>query len=438
MSFVKLRSLLVLAVSAAMLVACSSDGGKGPAAAEKPESPPASAPPKIEEPVTLKVAISMNWLGDGEFERYFAGPVKKKYPHISFEIYDQAKKEHNIDTLIASGTIPDIVMQSSALPDRYFGKGLEMDIQPLIKKHEFDISKIDPVALDTVTSASGSTMLTGLPWTRHFSALYYNKSIFDKFGVAYPKDGMTWDQLHQLAVKLTRNEESVQYRGLEPDQPGSVGSVLSLPVHDASGKSTLNTDGWKCVFTMLAGIYAIPGNSDTKFAQGAWDQFTKNKTLAMYPTNNRLPQLKDFSNLDWDIAQYPSFPEKPNTGMGADVWILCVTKQSKHQDDAFKAIATVLSEEVQTDMGRNARFPVVINPKVKEDFGKDLPFLKGKNVQAAFLSQPAKVNKIEKYTGHAGGILQNAITDVAKGKSDINTALRVADEQFNQKIAATP
>jgi multiple sugar transport system substrate-binding protein len=34
-------------------------------------------------------------------------------------------------------------------------------------------------------------------------AIYYNKDMFDKAGVAYPKDGWTWDDFQNAAVKLT-------------------------------------------------------------------------------------------------------------------------------------------------------------------------------------------------------------------------------------------
>ena len=34
-------------------------------------------------------------------------------------------------------------------------------------------------------------------------AIYYNKDLFDKAGVPYPKDGWTWEDFQDTAVKLT-------------------------------------------------------------------------------------------------------------------------------------------------------------------------------------------------------------------------------------------
>lgn len=426
--------LIVAVLALLMQIGC---GSKGSGTETGNGSDQAAQAPK--DPVTLKIGISMGWLGPGEFQKYFEDPVKKRYPNISFEIYDMSKPEFGLDKLVAAGTIPDIVMTASPIIFRFTGMGLEDDITPLVKKYNFDLSKLNPVALDAVKTASRSEILTGLPWTRHISALYYNKDIFDKFGVEYPRDGMTWEEVRELAKKLTRKEGEVQYRGLEPDQPGAMASVLSLAAVDpVAKKATLNNDGWKRVFELLKSIYDIPGNNVPKFAGGAWDEFMKDKTLAMYTANNLLPNLKAAEGLNWDIAQYPSFQDKPNTGMQVDVWILHITKQSQHKDEAFQVISTILSEDVQTELARNARVPVLEGAKIKEEFGKNLPYLQGKHLDAVFMSQPAKALPVSKYDSYAGGLLQKSIVQVAKGEKDVNTALRDAEEEFNKYIEANP
>lgn len=429
----KLRSGLMLLLAAFTLFGCSSGGGG------KGEDQEATVPDVKEtnEPVTLKIALSMGWLGPDEFQKYFVEPVQRKYPHITLESIDISKPEFSLDKLVAAGNIPDMVMTASPLIFRFTGLGLETDLEPLIKKHGFSLSQLDPVAVDAVRTAGRSDVLTGLPWTRHLSALYYNKDLFDKFGVEYPRDGMTWEELRELAVRLTRNEDGVQYRGLEPDQPGAVASVLSIPAFDPEAKkATLDNDNWKRIFTLLKSIYDIPGNNVPKFAGGAWDQFVKDRTLAMYPTNNRLPNLKDIEGLNWDIVQYPQFKDAPDTAMGVDVWILHITEQSKHKDEAFQVIASVLSEEVQTEMARNARFPVLQTPKIQEEFGKNQPHLAGKHIEAVFKSKPAKALPVSQYDMLSGAILQKSIVAVAKGEKDINTALREAEEEYNRQVTA--
>lgn len=428
-----LQSAMAFLLVLTPLAACSGNNGTG-TTSDKQEGAAGKPVEASNEPVTLKIAISMNWLGPDEFKKYFEDPVKKRHPNLSFEILDMAKPEFaGLDKILATGTIPDIVMSASPIIYRVTDFDVEEDIMPLVKKHNFDLTKINATALESVKTASGSQVLTGLPWTRHVHALYYNKNIFDKFGVPYPKDGMTWEETAEIAKKLTRMEEGVQYRGLEPDL--QFPSVLQLTAVDAvNKKATLQTDGWKRAFGLSKSIYDIPGNNKPKFSGGAWDQFMKEQTLAMFPAGNNLPNLKTAANLNWDIAQFPSFSDKPNMAPVVDMWILHVTKQSKNKDAAFQVLASVLSSEVQEEMARNARFPVIENEKVRKEFGQNLPHLQGKNLEAVFKSKPTQATHVSKYEAHVGAILQKSIVQVASGEKDINTALRDAEEELNKKI----
>jgi multiple sugar transport system substrate-binding protein len=79
-----------------------------------------------------------------------------------------------------------------------------------MKAGKFDLSRLGKGAVDAVKVSSGGQYLEAVPYVQNFSANYYNKGIFDKFGVAYPKDGMTRDDATDLARKLTRSDGGVQ------------------------------------------------------------------------------------------------------------------------------------------------------------------------------------------------------------------------------------
>ncbi|CAH8248157.1 extracellular solute-binding protein [Paenibacillus melissococcoides] len=60
----------------------------------------------------------------------------------------------------------------------------------------------------------GAGLLYGMPIEGTQRALYYNKAILDKFGVDYPRDGMTWDEILDLAKQVTAERDGVKYKGL--------------------------------------------------------------------------------------------------------------------------------------------------------------------------------------------------------------------------------
>jgi multiple sugar transport system substrate-binding protein len=152
------------------------------------------------------------------------------------------------------------------------------DLNELINKNSFDLSKLDPNVLDSIKMWGGNGELYALPLWSTYSALYYNKDIFDKFGVPYPKDGMTWDEAIELATKLTRTDGHTAFRGIDADLFG-VYSQLSMPYVDSkSNAPLLETDGFKKTFQLFHTIANIPGNENRKGSRAA---FLTDRNLAM-------------------------------------------------------------------------------------------------------------------------------------------------------------
>jgi multiple sugar transport system substrate-binding protein len=402
--------------------------GKGDAANPKPEE---------HEPVTVRVGVkSTGYLSNEEFQRYFVEPVKKKFPWITPEWVTYSNS--SLPQMVAIGDAPDIVITNNVngMPQME-ELALAGSIEDLIKAHKLDVSRIETFALDALKVASQRDELVGIPYTRHFGALYYNKDIFDKFAVGYPKDGMTWPQVTELARQVTRMEGGVQYRGLEPNVPERLASQLSLGFVDPKKKvATFNSDPWKKVLKQLVDIYSIPGNTQiTTKAQGS-QLFVKDRTLAMLAEVNIIFEsgLDKATDLNWDIASFPVWPEAPGVGMSPDTHVMVLSQTSKVKDDAFRVIATVVSDEVQMDMSRRGRFSVLKDPKIKQAFGQDMAFMKGKNIQAVYKTELAKPYEQTLYDTIAMSAIQKELSNVVLKGKDLNTALRDAEESVNKQI----
>ncbi|MCC2684622.1 MAG: extracellular solute-binding protein family 1 [Paenibacillaceae bacterium] len=388
------------------------------------------------EAVTVTIGMGENgFLTEEEFDRYITSPVRKKTPWITVQpiIYGEGA---NLPQLVAAGQTPDMVIHHNiGGMDKYIELGLTYPLTEMIKKHNMNLARFEPEVIAEVKASSRMDELMAIPYTRHFSVLYYNKDIFDKFGVPYPKDGMTWDDAYDLAIKVTRREDNVQYRGLETNVIQRPASQLTLPYVDAqTNKAVINTDQWKKVLEMMVKIHLIPGNEQVIANAKANDLFVKDRTLAMFTTNNILftAHLDTATNLNWDMASLPTWKEAPGLGFRLDQHMLSITATSKNKDADFLVISTVTSDEVQTDLTRQGRLSILQDPKIKDAFGADLAFLKGKNMKAIFATKPAKAYVPTVYDDF--GLLNTAMKDVVAKKKDVNTALREAEDKLNQKI----
>ncbi|RKN86197.1 extracellular solute-binding protein [Paenibacillus ginsengarvi] len=389
------------------------------------------------EPIELKIWVNMS---DDLFQKLVVQPVKLKYPNISLTMVGVDKK---IPDLIASGEVPDIITDTIGSIPKYKDLAIIEELTPYVKKFGMDLGRINPVVLETVQRTSGNSQLLGLPISGNVVMMYYNKDIFDKFGVPYPKDGLTWDDAYELAKKVTKTDGGVKYRGFDfQDSFQFTANQLSLPVvDDKTNKALVNNDGWKKMFQNYARFLAIPGNEvDDKTYGKGMDQFLKDKTLALYVTSSMFSRLPDAINggLNFDMVTLPSFSEVPNTTTQVDGGVRMVSTTSKKKDAAFAALSAMLSDEAQKQIAMNGNTAVLKDSKINEEFGKNIEILQTRNRLGFVKNQPAKPTvSITKFDNDAHSIMRSQFKKMVVTQIDVNSALREAEELINKKIAET-
>ncbi|MFC6228842.1 ABC transporter substrate-binding protein [Paenibacillus allorhizosphaerae] len=429
----KKRWLAVLC-SALMVVsaACSSSGTKsGDAPGDKSDAF------VIKDPVTLRVLIEIPGMTDDEWNKYFTDPVQKKYPQISFEILRPTQGQ-TLNDLVAAGNIPDLIYGGPPQRERV-DMQIPLDLREQLKKHDIDISKINPNIMDSIKQLGDNGELYGLPFTQNAFALWYNKGIFDKFGVPYPTDGMTWDQAAELAKKVSRLEGGVNYLGLYVTHGGvtTFASPLSIEMVDKKTQQALVPDIWKTIFERAMKIYDIPNNKPKVVGLDTINAFIKDQNIAMaaYYSIGMFSFLPQAKGLDWDVVQLPSHPEAPNKYLQADYHQFLVSRTSKHIDAAMEVLKIALSDEVQTIATRSGKLTVLKNAQILDQFAADQEFAKGKNIKGIFKSEPSTLIPQSKYNGPVDAAIRKAFVSVFEGKTDINTALRTAKEEADKNIA---
>lgn len=387
-------------------------------------------------PTTIKFGVRASYLTEGETKEFIIDPVKEKYPHITVEIVWLNQPDNNIDNLIINNQVPDIIVGNSVSFQGYKDLDLQYDINDLIDKHNFDLNRFQGHILEALKIGNGTDYLVAFPYSMNFNVLFYNIDIFDKFAIPYPEDGMTWYEVTELAKRVTREDEGVQYRGFEPDTVFRPGSQLGLPfVDDETYTSLINTDEWARVYKMVKDIYDIPGNEKIEYYSAGIKSFIQG-TVAMNSTVNYLAHLSDGKDelSNWDMVSYPVWPEKPTTGSLLDAHVMMITSSSDNKDDAFRVMETVVSDEVQIEMARNGRVSVLEGKKFEQEYGKNIEILQGKNVEAIFKTTAAIPSKDPTIYFNLGEITAS-IRRIVEEDLDINTALRELEEQMNQRIA---
>jgi multiple sugar transport system substrate-binding protein len=445
----KLGSFIVILLVVVLVSAC---GGNNNAQSSKNDSTTAAATADSsqekadfkklgDEPLTLTFYSTGATFTDVEFEAMIAGPIHAKYPNVKIERITPAATTTPEEVL--STHVPDIIFGS--VQQRVIRTGVYQDLRELIKKHQFDESRLKPIGYDyikEITKGQGDAVLA-LPFNINQHVLYYNKDIFDKFGVPYPTEKqLTWDEAVELGTKLTRTENGVNYIGLVVDNLTGLSKSLGLPYLDReTGQAALDTPEWLRVFELQKKIFEIPGYVTP---DGTWDwtrdHFMKDQNIAIRVSwlANMVGPLEELRQqgveFNWDIAPAPNFSDQLGKTREAQIHSIAINSQSPHQDEAFQVIAEILSDEGQRIIARNGRVPAIINPELEKDYGAEIPVLQGKTVQNVFISEPIQEHYIHPYESSISIRLKEAAEDLAVKGLDVNSAIRKATDAINKDV----
>jgi multiple sugar transport system substrate-binding protein len=403
--------------------------------------PEAVEPPKETSPEN-ELFIYTVWpafyVKEETFERHIGRHIKKKFPDIKIKHIHWDNPGRQYKDLIAAGTIPDLIMDDSQLNmNRYLIENdLHYDMRDLIKKHNFDTSKLNPSMMERMKNVSKDGAIYGLPFQSADYVLFYNKDIFDKFGVDYPKNGMTYDEAYELAKRLTRVDGEITYKGYS-QHPGHYMNYNQFSLdalHPSEDRASMTSEGWVRMVENLRRFYEIPANQfDTveKFAQG-------NIAMAVAASDRIVKFYEENKNLNFDISTVPFFSELPNTKYQPNLYSMYITKQSTKKDLAFQVMSYLLSEEMQIELSKEGVIVPLQTDAVKAAFGESLPQMKGKNVEAIFTGKYAAAPPAREpgLTYHLVPTQYAFDPLIFKESKDSVTALRMTQELATKEIAS--
>ncbi|CAG7617936.1 ABC transporter substrate-binding protein [Paenibacillus allorhizosphaerae] len=423
---------VLLLATALWLTACA---GAGTSDVKNDSS--GGTPKTTDEPVEMVFAQLTGNFSEESFMQLYGNKIKAKFPNITIK-YIVLKNEQHLKELLSIKQPFDIVIGSiGTTPSYLLASELQTDISDQIKLQKYDLNRLEPTSVE-IQRQMANGGIYGLPISTSSAALYYNKDIFDRFGIPYPKDGMKWDELYDLAKRMTRNEDGVQYKGLTMsfNHMMLMNQSGAISVDPKTNKANFTNETFKQAFENLARFYQIPGNGvpNNKYAlAGQTDPFYKDKTAAMIMTTSGSGSSLFKDAVNWDVVQIPFLSDKPGVGPQSYPGYMYMTKLTKNREMAFKVLAYATSDEWQLDSIKTGNGPILKDPGIMKNFGVDVPALKGKNIQSLYPKKFADPTPKGKYQNIADVEMLNALNDVLSG-TDVNTALKQAAERVNKKI----
>lgn len=244
----------------------------------------------------------------------------------------------------ATNQAPDIICLDNPDFALFSSRGAMLDITDRVAKS--DVIKTDAYYAGPLASAMWDGKLYGVPKATNTIALFYNKDLFAKAGIAEPPT--TWDQLLEDARKLNDPANNV-YGITWSARANEEGTFQFLPWIQMGGGSfkEVNTAGaikaletWK---TMLDEKLA----SQDVLSQGQWDStgtFNAGNAAMAISGPWELGRMATDAKFDWGVALLPTETEggARSSAMGDFNWGIFAS--TKHPDESFRAIEYFVSQ----------------------------------------------------------------------------------------------
>ena len=389
-----LACLLSATMVAGMLTGCgSSTNTSASDAAASDASPETSAAAASDSSGSKPTELSFYIWDDEEtyisqvVDQYNASQDKVK---VNLTVIPSEEYDDKLKVLLAADSDVDIVdIRGLSQVTTYASTGSLLDITDRIASSGLDTSRYG----EMWKNANVDGKNYALPTRTTCWELYYNADLFDKAGIAYPKQ-MTWEEYGDLAKELT--EKTGVNGGYWVPWIYQFAAVQQGVYVDCD-----NTDNDKLAYSLqlLNRFYNVDKShmsyADMTANNPEYLGEFENGKCAMLPNGEWCVQMlianekKGASKINWQVAPMP-VPDGVDAGTTwGQFQFAAVTSTSKHPDESFDFLKYLCGEEGSVIYSDNGMIHAYSGDSAKEAYmkaaGKDCVsiFFDAKKIQEA-------------------------------------------------------
>lgn len=282
---------------------------------------------------------------------------QKENPNVTVETQLTTWAEYwtKLEASVTGGDAADIVWMNGLKADGYVDAGILMDVSEVAKK--LDVDSNFPKTLVDAYTYDGKNY--AIPKDFDTNALFYNKEMFDKAGVAYPTEDWTVEDMQKAAeqIKPSLGEgefaTAVAYNSGQTTFQGSIyangGYILNEEKTKMGWDDPKTIEAVKPWVNMLtSGVSA----SQDQMADTLPDSMFEAGKLAMLMAGNYMIstfELNESIKGKYDVVSRPSFNGKKTdviNGLG-----YAVNAGTKHKEESLKFLEWLGGEEAMKMQG---------------------------------------------------------------------------------------
>lgn len=320
-----------------------------------------------------KTTITLGYYSSGSTDASMKEVIKnfqEKNPNIEIKTQTAPYGQffQKLDTQIAAGSQPDIWLSDGVYVQKFAERGAIRDLTPWIKEN---LNPDDYFGFEFNKDAKEKYW--AVPEGIQIAALFYNKDMFDKAGVDYPTEDWTWDDLKEIAAKLTIDStgKTAEDSGFNPDSVQQYGFSFFnitegwLPILGAFGGDVLDESMKNSVVNskenkealnwivdgMEKGVIIDP--SDLKSFQSPFSPFPSGGAAMVTGIYARTMAANE-AGINYDVTLLPKGPSGERaSSVIANSWVISSKTDDEKAEAAWKFIENwVTNDEVQKEWAK--------------------------------------------------------------------------------------
>ncbi len=309
--------------------------------------------------------------------RTLVGAYGKAHPDRPVQLVEASDRTDlvaRLATSIAGGEPPDLFLMNY----RFYGQFAVKDaLEPLDDRiaasQVIDPADYYPVAMEAFRWRGRQLCL---PQNVSSLAVYYNRTLFEKHGVALPRPGWTWNDLLTTATAMTRDARGGIIRGTESEgaaqRPAVHGlgiepSIIRLApfvwsnggeiVDDPARPTRLTLDGppareaLKNLVDLRLAYGVVPTDEEVE-AEDDESRFANGRLAMLLSSRRSTTTFRSVTGFEWDVASLPVY-RQPVGILHSDAY--CMTRGGRNKQFAWSFLEYAISAEGQRIIAATGR-----------------------------------------------------------------------------------
>ena len=279
----KIVSLALAAAMVASLAACGSSSSSSSSTSTDSASSDGASTPTVSE---LSVAIWDNNQLAG-LQKIADEWTETSGVKVTFQVMDWSTYWTMLEAGVSGGEMPDIFWMHSGYAEMYTSSGVLLDMNSYIEADDaIDLSNYYDGIVELY---SKDGVQYAIPKDHDTIAVVYNKAVFDKYGIEYPTDDMTWEEFAAKAQEISDagKDDGVYgtYMNCGSNQSGWYNIIYAYGgavISDDHTTSMMDSDGTREAMQFVADKILPACPSQDSMANTGGDVMLVSGTIGMY------------------------------------------------------------------------------------------------------------------------------------------------------------